>query len=75
MPELSRAIEEAAEKITGDTSAYLRAEMREHYRLRGEGVSTTTLAPKARAASSPSSTSSSEPRVARRRLRGYDVAR
>jgi hypothetical protein len=38
VPELSRAIEEAAEKITDDTSAYLRAEMREHYRLRGDGV-------------------------------------
>jgi hypothetical protein len=38
VPELSRAIEEAAEEITGDTSAFLRAEMREHYRLRGGGV-------------------------------------
>jgi len=38
VPELSRAIEEAAEKMTGDTQAFLRAEMREHYRLRGEGV-------------------------------------
>jgi hypothetical protein len=38
VPELSGAIEEAAEKITGETSAYLRAEMREHYRLRGDGV-------------------------------------
>jgi len=38
VPELSRAIEESAERITNDTSAYLRAEMREHYRLRGDGV-------------------------------------
>jgi len=38
VPVLSRAIEESAEKITSDTSAYLRAEMREHYRLRGDGV-------------------------------------
>ena len=38
--ELSGAIEEAAEKITGDTSSFLRAEMREHYRLRGDGVLT-----------------------------------
>ncbi len=38
VPELSRAIEEAAEEIAGDTSSYLRAEMREHYRLRGDGI-------------------------------------
>jgi hypothetical protein len=38
VPELSRAIEEAAEDIAGDTSKFLRAEMREHYRLRGDGV-------------------------------------
>ncbi len=38
VPVLSRAIEESAETITDDTSAYLRAEMREHYRLRGDGV-------------------------------------
>jgi hypothetical protein len=38
VPLLSRAIEEAAERIVDDTSAYLRAEMREHYRLRGDGV-------------------------------------
>jgi hypothetical protein len=38
VPELSRAIEEAAEEIGGDTSSFLRAEMREHYRLRGGGV-------------------------------------
>jgi hypothetical protein len=38
VPILSRAIEEAAERIGVDTAAYLRAEMREHYRLRGDGV-------------------------------------
>jgi hypothetical protein len=38
VPELSHAIEEAAEETIGDTSAFLRAEMREHYRLRGDGV-------------------------------------
>jgi hypothetical protein len=38
VPELSRAIEEAAEDIAGDTSSFLRAEMREHYRLRGDGI-------------------------------------
>lgn len=38
LPVLSAAIEEAAERITGDTAAYLRAEMREHYRLRGDGI-------------------------------------
>jgi hypothetical protein len=38
VPVLSRAIEEAAERIGVDTAAYLRAEMREHYRLRGESV-------------------------------------
>lgn len=38
VPTLCRAIEEAAERIGADTAAYLRAEMREHYRLRGEGV-------------------------------------
>ena len=38
VPALSRAIEEAAERIGADTAAYLRAEMREHYRLRGDGV-------------------------------------
>jgi hypothetical protein len=37
-PVVSRAIEEAAERIGTDTAAYLRAEMREHYRLRGGGV-------------------------------------
>jgi hypothetical protein len=38
VPTLSQAIEEAAERIGSDTAAYLRAEMREHYRLRGAGV-------------------------------------
>ena len=38
VPVLSEAIEEAAESIGADTSAYLRGEMREHYRLRGDGI-------------------------------------
>ena len=38
VPKLCQAIEEAAEHIGADTAGYLRAEMREHYRLRGEGV-------------------------------------
>ncbi len=38
VPTLSHAIEEAAERIGADTAAFLRAEMREHYRLRGDGV-------------------------------------
>lgn len=38
VPQLSRSIEEAAERIGADTAAYLRAEMREHYRLRRDGV-------------------------------------
>jgi hypothetical protein len=38
VPVLSRAIEEAAERIGTDTAAFLRAEMREHYRLRGDRV-------------------------------------
>ena len=38
VPILSRAVEEAADRIGTDTAAYLRAEMREHYRLRGDGV-------------------------------------
>jgi hypothetical protein len=38
MPQLCHAIDEAAERIGTDTAAYLRAEMREHYRLRGDGV-------------------------------------
>ncbi len=43
VPVLSRAIEESAEKITSDTSAYLRAEMREHYRLREDGILSNDL--------------------------------
>jgi hypothetical protein len=38
VPTLSQAVEEAAERIGADTAAFLRAEMREHYRLRGDGV-------------------------------------
>ncbi len=38
VPALSAAIEEAADRIGDDTAAFLRAEMREHYRLRGDGV-------------------------------------
>jgi hypothetical protein len=38
VPVLSAAIEEAADRIGDDTAAFLRAEMREHYRLRGDGV-------------------------------------
>ena len=38
VPKLSHAIEEAAERIGTDTAAYLRGEMREHYRLRRDGV-------------------------------------
>ena len=40
IPTLSHAIEEATETIGADPSGYLRAEMREHYRLRGDGVLT-----------------------------------
>ena len=43
VPVLSRAIEESAETITSDTSAYLRAEMREHYRLRANGILSNDL--------------------------------
>jgi hypothetical protein len=43
VPVLSAAIEEAAEQIGHDTSAYLRAEMREHYRLRGDQVLTQAV--------------------------------
>ncbi len=38
VPTLSAAIEESAEQIGDDTAAFLRGEMREHYRLRGRGV-------------------------------------
>jgi len=37
-PTLSRAITQAAERSGDGTAAFLRAEMREHYRLRGDGV-------------------------------------
>jgi hypothetical protein len=40
IPKLADAIAEAAESIHEETAVYLRAEMREHYRLRGEGVLT-----------------------------------
>jgi hypothetical protein len=43
VPVLSRAIEDAADRIGDDTSAFLRAEMREHYRLRKDGVLTQEL--------------------------------
>jgi hypothetical protein len=38
VPQLCRAAEESAERNNHDPSGYLRAEMREHYRLRGDGV-------------------------------------
>jgi hypothetical protein len=38
MPKIIRANERAEENIGDDTAIYLRAEMREHYRLRGDGV-------------------------------------
>lgn len=38
VPQVCSSIEEAAERIGADTAAYLRAEMREHYRLRRDGV-------------------------------------
>jgi hypothetical protein len=40
IPKLVEAIAEAAESIHEETAVYLRAEMREHYRLRGEGILT-----------------------------------
>lgn len=40
LPELSEAIEAASEDIGNDTAVFLRQEMREHYRLRGDGVLT-----------------------------------
>jgi hypothetical protein len=40
VPALSAAIEESAEQIGHDTAAFLRGEMREHYRLRGGGILT-----------------------------------
>lgn len=38
VPAIANAIEEQAETIGTDTAAFLRAEMREHYRLRKDGV-------------------------------------
>jgi hypothetical protein len=38
VPALRAAIEEAAERIGSDKAAHLRAEMREHYRLRSDGI-------------------------------------
>jgi anti-sigma-K factor RskA len=38
LPALVRAIEDAEETISDDTALYLREEMREHYRLRRDGV-------------------------------------
>jgi hypothetical protein len=38
VPQICGAIDEAADRNQRDPSAYLRAEMREHYRLRGDGV-------------------------------------
>ncbi|HEX5046268.1 MAG TPA: hypothetical protein VFX89_04035 [Gammaproteobacteria bacterium] len=38
VPQICRAIDEAAERNQRDPQAYLRAEMREHYRLRQDGV-------------------------------------
>jgi len=40
LPILSRAIEESADTIGDDTTVFLRQEMREHYRLRSNGVLT-----------------------------------
>ena len=38
VPELRRAIDEAAARNGDDAAAYLRAEMREHYRLHKDGI-------------------------------------
>ena len=38
VPRIIEAIADAAESIQEETAVYLRAEMREHYRLRGDGV-------------------------------------
>jgi hypothetical protein len=40
LPQIVRAIDNAAESIGDETAAFLRAEMREHYRLRGDGILT-----------------------------------
>jgi len=41
LPEIVNAIAGAAESIHDETAVYLRAEMREHYRLRNEGILST----------------------------------
>lgn len=38
VPRLIEAIADAAESMQEETAVYLRAEMREHYRLRGDGI-------------------------------------
>lgn len=38
VPKLVEAIGDSAESVTDDTAVYLRSEMREHYRLRSDGV-------------------------------------
>jgi len=38
VPRLIEAIADGAETLTDETAVYLRAEMREHYRLRGDGI-------------------------------------
>jgi hypothetical protein len=38
IPDLVQSIESAADSIGEDTIVYLRSEMREHYRLRGDGI-------------------------------------
>ena len=38
VPRLIEAIANAAESMHEETAVYLRAEMREHYRLRGDGI-------------------------------------
>jgi len=38
IPVLVNAIADAAESVLDETAVYLRAEMREHYRLRGDGI-------------------------------------
>jgi hypothetical protein len=41
LPTLSAAITQAAAAVSDDTATFLREEMREHYRLRSEGILTT----------------------------------
>lgn len=38
VPQLIEAIADAAQSVTDETAVYLRAEMREHYRLRNDGI-------------------------------------